>query len=343
MKKKSLIFLVFCIVLIFVAVNVSTCFAKEKKPTVLRLAGPWPPKDPANDQMEFLAEKFNKRANGRYVIQVHPGESLVKIVETLDAIRTGAVEMAGWAIGMYANVEPRFAAAELPFLANSVEADAAINEELMPVYNEFTEKKFNQKMIFTYTCVALDVVSTKPVKTVADWKGLLTQSVSPQSAKFIEYMGGAPVAMPFPEGYQALQKGVVDATTQSSNMVIMFKLNEVAKYMTRGYLIPAAIVISMNMDAFKKMPKDLQDIMVEVGKQQQKESNAFFCSVASKNTDIIRDMGLDVYELPKAERDKWMEKVKPYCDTLFEEMGPEFSQKVKAIAAKVNAKYPYEN
>ena len=88
------------------------------------------------------------------------------------------------------------------------------------------EKKFNQKMIFSYTCVALDLVSTKSVKTVADWKGLLTQSVSPQSAKFIEYMGGAPVAMPFPEAYQALQKGVVEASMQSSNFVIMFFIND---------------------------------------------------------------------------------------------------------------------
>jgi TRAP-type C4-dicarboxylate transport system substrate-binding protein len=293
--------------------------------------------------MDSFAEKFNKRSNGKVIVEHHPGESLVKIIETLDAVRTGAVEMAGWAIGMYANVEPRFAAAELPFLANSVEADAAINVELMPYYNEFAEKKFNQKMIFTYTCVALDIVSTKPVKTVADWKGLLTQSVSPQSANFIESMGGAPVAMPWPEGYQALQKGVVNATTQSSNMVIMFKLHEVAKYMTRGYLIPAAIVISMNMDAFRKMPKDMQNLMVEVGLEQQKESNAFFCSVASKNTDILRDMGMEVYELPKAERDIWKEKLKPYCESLYKKMGPEFSQKVKEVAAKVNAKYPYRN
>jgi TRAP-type C4-dicarboxylate transport system substrate-binding protein len=341
MKKKSTIFMVLCISLIFVSVTVSHCFAKSKKPTVLRLAGPWPPKDPANDQMEFLAEKFNKRAGGRYVIEVHPAESLVKVVESMDAVRTGAVEMAGYPIGMFASVDPRLATAEVPFLANNVEADAALQVETLPLYNEFLEKKFNQKMIFSYTCVALDLVSTKPVKTVADWKGLLTQSVSPQSAKFIEYMGGAPVAMPFPEAYQALQKGVVNASTQSSNFVIMFKLNEVAKYMTRGYLIPAALGIVINMDAFRKMPKDLQDLLVEVGNEQQKESNGWFCSVASKNTDILDDMGMEVYELPKAEREIWMEKVKPYSESLLEKMGPEFSQKVKEAAAKVNAKYPY--
>jgi TRAP-type C4-dicarboxylate transport system substrate-binding protein len=203
------------------------------------------------------------------------------------------------------------------------------------------EKKFNSKAIFSFTCLALDVCSTKPVKTEADWKGLLTQSVSPQSAKFIEAMGGAPVAMPFPEGYQALQKGIVNATMQSSSMMIMFKLTEVGKYVTRGYLIPASLIIAVNMDAFKKMPPNMQNILVEVGKQQQKETNDYFIKIAQENTKTLTKMGEEVYALPKGERDRWAKKVQAYCDSLLKAMEPEFSAQVKKIAAGVNAKYPY--
>jgi TRAP-type C4-dicarboxylate transport system substrate-binding protein len=319
----------------------SVSYGAEQKATVLRLAGPWPPLDPVTLQLQAFADKFNKRAGGKYVVEIHPGESIVKLGESVDALRTGSVEMTGWPIGMFASVDRRFAAAEVPFLVNTVEGDAAMQVALMPLYSQFMEKKFNSKAIFSFTCLALDVCSTKPVKTAADWKGLLTQSVSPQSAKFIEAMGGAPVAMPFPEGYQALQKGIVNATMQSSSMMIMFKLNEVSKYVTRGYLIPASLIIAVNMDAFKKMPKDMQNILVDVGKQQQKETNDFFIGVAQKNTKTLTDMGLEVYTLPKAERDQWAKKLQPYCDSLFKAMGPEFSAKVKKIAAEANAKYPY--
>ena len=49
------------------------------------------------------------------------------------------------------------------------------------------------------------------------------------TAKVVELLGGAGVALDFSEGYQALQKGVIEATLQSGSMVIMFKLNEVAE------------------------------------------------------------------------------------------------------------------
>jgi len=342
MKGKSILIVALVVGSLLIISTLS--YSAETTPTkanVLRLAGPWPPLDPVTIQLQAFADKFNKRAAGRYVVEVHPGESLIKLGESVDALRTGAVEMAGWPIGMFASVDRRFAAAEVPFLVNSVEGDAAMQVALMPLYSQFMEKKFNSKAIFSFTCLALDVCGTKPVKTAADWKGLLTQAVSPQSAKFIEAMGGASVAMPFPEGYQALQKGIVNATMQSSSMMIMFKLNEVAKYVTRGYLIPASLIIGVNMDAFKKMPKDMQNILVDVGRQQQKETNGYFIGVAQKNTDTLKNIGIEVYALPKAERDQWVKKLQPYCDSLFKAMGPEFSAKVKKIAAEANAKYSY--
>jgi TRAP-type C4-dicarboxylate transport system substrate-binding protein len=339
MKRKTIFFVVLVVGLLLITFTLS--YAAEKKATVLRLAGPWPPLDPVTLQLQAFADKFNQQAGGKYIVEVHPGESLVKIIESVDALRTGAVEMAGWPIGVFASVDRRFAAAEIPFLVNSVEGDAAMQVALMPLYSQFMEKKFNSKAIFSFTCLALDVCSTKPVKTEADWKGLLTQSVSPQSAKFIEAMGGAPVAMPFPEGYQALQKGIVNATMQSSSMMIMFKLTEVGKYVTRGYLIPASLIIAVNMDAFKKMPPNMQNILVEVGKQQQKETNDYFIKIAQENTKTLTKMGEEVYALPKGERDRWAKKVQAYCDSLLKAMEPEFSAQVKKIAAGVNAKYPY--
>lgn len=341
MKKLSILFVALLVAFLFIVSAVSIGVAAPKKPAILRLAGPWPPLDPVTIQLKAFVEKFNERAGGRYIVEIHPGESLVKLGESVDALRTGAVEMAGWPIGMFASLDRRFAAAEVPFLANCVEADADMQVKLMPLYNQFMEKKFNCKAVFSFTCLALDVCSTRPIRTAADWKGLLAQSVSPQSAKFIEAMGGAAVAMPFPEGYQALQKGVVEATMQSSSMMIMFKLNEVADYVTRGYLIPASLVIAVNMNTFRKMPEDIQDILVGTGKQQQKETNDFFIHMAKENTKTLTDMGMEVISLPKEERDKWAEILQPYCNSLFDSMGPEFSAKVKEIAAEVNAKYPY--
>ena len=154
-------------------------------------------------------------------------------------------------------------------------------------------------------------------------------------------MGGSAVPMDFPEGYQALQKKVVDATMQSSSMMIMFKLNEVAKYVTRGYLIPASIIIAINLDTFKAMPKDIQNALVDAGKQQQKEANDFFIKVAQDNTTTLTQMGIDVYNLPKSERDTWQAMVKPFSDSLITAMG-DFGKDVLKASDDANKKYPYK-
>jgi TRAP-type C4-dicarboxylate transport system substrate-binding protein len=203
-------------------------------------------------------------------------------------------------------------------------------------------KKFNSKPVVSFTCIALDVISIKPVKTAADWKGLLCQSVSPQSGKFIEYMGGSAVPMPFPDGYQGIQKKVIEASTQSSSMMIMFKMNEVADYVLRGYLIPASLMLAINLDAYNKMPKDMKDLILKLGKQSQTETNNFFINVAQENTKTLTDMGITVYNLPKAERDAWAKTVQPYCEELYKSMGDDFANKLKKIAADANKKYPYK-
>ncbi|HEX7475053.1 MAG TPA: TRAP transporter substrate-binding protein DctP [Dehalococcoidales bacterium] len=319
----------------------STTSAPAQTAKVLRLAVPWPVGDPVTNQIQKFLDNFNAKAAGRYVIELHPSESLVKTADSMDALRTGAVEMAGWPVGVFASNDARYAAAEIPFLVNNVQADAAMQVKTMPLYDSFQETKFNSKPLFSFTCLALDIISTKPIKVASDWNGLLCQSVSPQSAKFIGAMGGSAVPLDFPEAYQALQKGTVTASTQSSSLDIMFKLNEVAKYITRGYLIPAAIMISINVDTYKAMPQDLQTAIVQTGLQAQTDANTFFIATDKTNNDTLTGMGINVYALPKDERDRWMKMVKPASDSLLQAMPADFAAQVKAAADQVNASNPY--
>ncbi len=308
--------------------------------TVLRLAVPWPPGDPVTVNIQNFADAFNAQAKG-YKIELHPGEQLVKMNDSVDALRTGAVEMGGWPIGAFGSMDPIFAGAELPFLANNAEADAAITAATMPLYADVMKKKFNSQPVFTFTCLGLDMISTKQVKTQADWKGMLVQSVSPQSAKFIELLGGSSVPMPFADGYQGLQKKTIEGSMQSSSMMIMFKMNEVAKYVIRGYLIPASLGVFVNMDTFNKMPKDQQDLLLKCGLDAQKKTNDYFIKVAADNTKSLTDMGLTVYTLPKAERDAWKTTIWPYTEELLNKMGADTAAKFKAAADAANTANPY--
>jgi TRAP-type C4-dicarboxylate transport system substrate-binding protein len=340
MKKILLLFVAVAIISMSLGALVS-CSDEPEETVVLRLAVPWPIGDPVTNNVQEFLDKFNAQADGKYVIELHPGESLVATNDSMDALRTGSVEMAGWPIGIYGNLDPVFSCAEFPFVVNSVEGDAALTVEMLPLYDEVMTEKFNTKPIFAFTCLGIDMMSKEPVHTLADWDGLLTQTISPQTAKVVELLGGAGVAMPFAEGYQGLQKGTIEASLQSGSMMIMFKMNEVADYVLSAYLTPASIVIAINLEVYNDMPKDIQELIVKLGKEAQASTNEFFVNVYWKNYDTMEDLGITVYRLPKAERDIWAEKLDPYAEELFAEMDPDMANKIRAIAEDLDKKYPY--
>ena len=131
---------------------------------------------PATDYMaEYtvtMAKRFNARFPGEYEITVHPGGALMGMAESLDGVRTGMVEIGQFPPGVFSNTDVCFTSAELPFLYNNVEANIAACDELLPVYSELLEEKYNQKALALWTATSLDLLSTKPIKTMTDWQGL---------------------------------------------------------------------------------------------------------------------------------------------------------------------------
>jgi TRAP-type transport system periplasmic protein len=319
----------------------TTAPAAPAKAVVLRLAVPSPKGDSVVNNLENFANDFNAKAGGKYVIEIHPGESLVKFPDSLDAVRTGAVEMDLWPVDFFSSVNPDFAAASLPFVINGIEADAAYGMAMMPTYGSIMTSKFNCKPIYFHTLTGMDLISKKEVKTKADWKNLLVHSISPQMGNIIQYMGGAPVSMPFSDAYQGIQKGVVEASVISSSQMVTYKMYEVAKYLDTCYLTPSAAVIAINMDVWNKMPKDMQDLMLDCGKTASKATNDYYIKATKEFEKILADNGMTVYAVPAAERQIWADTVKPYCDELYSKMDPEFAAKVKEISAQLNAQYPY--
>jgi TRAP-type C4-dicarboxylate transport system substrate-binding protein len=357
--KRSVFILAVLLLLVSLVTLVTACGGEETTTTaaqatdttaapsgdvkVLRMAVPWPVGDPVTDniQQNFI-DKFNA-AQTQYRIELHPGGSLLAMPDSFEAVRTGGVEIAGWPTAVFGSVVPEFMLAELPFSVNTIEADAEYNVMMTPIYDKALTAKHNMKTVYNFTCQGLDVISKEPVKTLADWDGLLCQTISPVTAKVVELLGGAGVALEFSEGYQALQKGVIEATLQSGSMVIMFKLNEVAKNITRAYLTPASIGAWINLDVYNGMPDDIKAIFDKCGLDAQAAINANMIKLYHENYDTMAGIGMTVYPLPGAERANWAAKVKPYSDELLAGVDQATADQVRQATQQLDQKYPYKD
>lgn len=125
-------------------------------------------------------------------------------------------------------------------------------------------KKFNLHWIPYHSNITeAEYLSNKPITTVADFKGLKFRGTG-WSTKVINEMGGSGVMMPFQDVYSALERGLIDAaevSTPSGNWDL--KYHEVVKY--QGFpgihKLWETAGLMINMDAWNKLPKDLQAIL----------------------------------------------------------------------------------
>lgn len=290
-------------------------------------------------QIKMCENVFN-RTNGRCKIELFWSDSLVPMFESLDAVRLGSAEMATFPFGPFGGMDPRFASSEMPLFYNTIEAQIEAQAALMPAYSGVFEEKFNQKALQVRSILPLNMGSVKsPVKTLADWDKKLTQTISPAVTAIIEKLGavGAP-ASPL-DVYELLQKGTVDATIQSLGKYVEAKLWEVCDYFTNAMFISASAATTINLDVWNKLPKDIQDIILEEAKIAQDAIRDVTVGMYNSYMDQLR-ANMEVYDLPAAERQKWQEALQPVVDEMLGRMG-DFANDVKATAEAANAKYPY--
>lgn len=295
--------------------------------------------DPMTVRDEEMAKRFNERAGGAYIISVHPGDSIVKTPELMDAVRTGAVEMMATSWTIFSGKDEKLEAACLPFLFDNANAVAAAAQDIVELYTPLLQEKFNQKPLGFYYVGFNDLIGTKPVKTMADWKSWLTGSPDPPSAKMIEALGGNAISVPWNEIYSAMSKGVIDNMVMGNYIAVDFKLTDIIKTSTQFYGISGNSAYSINLDVWNKMPKDIQDILVEEAQRTAEDKSKFSIDRMQEDLNIYKSKGIESYVLPADERAKWKAAVQPYVDGKLDSMG-DFGKKMKEIADKANKANP---
>jgi TRAP-type C4-dicarboxylate transport system substrate-binding protein len=288
-----------------------------------------------------MTENIKQRTNGRCKIDIFWSDSLIPMFELLDAVRLGSTEMATFPTGAFSNTDVTFASAEIPFLYDTMESQLEGQGALVEPYNTIFEAKYSQKSVSVTSIIPLNIGCVKrPIKTLADWKGLMVQSISPITSEVTTAFGatGAP-ASPI-EVYELLEKKTVDATIQSLGKYVEAKLWEVCPNITNANLFPASAVTTINLNVWNGLPKDIQDIILDEAKKMKAEVDRITIKTYYSYLDTM-GKNMQVYNLPKAERENWRTAAKPIIDGYLTKMGS-FSDTLLKTANEANKKNPYK-
>jgi TRAP-type C4-dicarboxylate transport system substrate-binding protein len=219
------------------------------------------------------SENLEKASNGRIVVKRFPNSQMGPTPAHYDLARTGQADVSWFLHGGTPGRFPLTELISLPFMVGSSEIGVkTLNDpELRSKYLDAEHKGLKILMLLTHQ--PGDVHTTKKaIRTVDDFKGMRLRFATPPVRDLIAGLGGTPVGVSPTEQAEQLQKGTIDGTfIDYGGAGIAFKLGGTLKYSTELYAYVASFGIGVNEDFWKKLPPDLQKLMVDSMTGKEKE------------------------------------------------------------------------
>ena len=203
--------------------------------------------------MAPYAQDVNKASDGELDVKLFYGPSIANFGNVYDRVTSGVVEVGFGMSGQFGGQFSKSEVASLPFLSeNCAEASVATwrlyeNGTLAQEY-----ERVKPLALFYLTSSSFHTTS-KPLKTMEDFKGVKFAVTSRTSGQYVEMLGGVAVSMQPSDVYQAMQRGLVGGTSLGWPAVPTFKIEEVSKYHLDVFYTVNPAFVFMNKDAYAKL------------------------------------------------------------------------------------------
>ncbi len=281
----------------------------------------WPPGAmPPTKILQPWCDKIAADSGNKLKCQIFPAMQLGGTpAQLIDQAKDGVVDIAFTLPGYTAGRFPIMEVFELPFMNNSAETGARAAWDYLQKY---ALKEFPGTRILATWVHDEGYVHTRdrPVKVLADFKGLKMRAPTRQTNKLLARLGATPVGMPLPAVADAVSKGTIDGFALPWEVIPSVKLHEMVKYHTetdasRPALYSALFILAMNQAKYEGLPAELKAVI-------DRNSGAGLSQQAGKIWDESQavgrkpavDRGNTFYRLPAAEVDLWIKASHPLYD-----------------------------
>jgi TRAP-type C4-dicarboxylate transport system substrate-binding protein len=253
-----------------------------------------------------MLEELKKRSDGRITYTLYAGGALGKGPEHFDIVANGLSDMgyftATWTPG-------KFPLTDVLSFAAWVDGKDVSVDIGNKVYKEGLQKEFpNVKVLELNGCIQAFLWTTKPVKSLADCKGLRIRTPGGMQTQYIKSLGAEPVFMPLGDVYLALETGTIDGLVTCPPLVLAFKLYEVVKHGVIATFGCVSEGVVMNKKTWERTPDDLKVIIEEVVGNPFRSTGGLTQGVYKTMMKEIAAKGVDMYEMPPDQAALWFDK-----------------------------------
>ena len=292
------------------------------KAVELRLAHFWPATHPAEtDLVQPWIAAVEEATEGRVKITSFPGETLAQADAIYEGVKSGIADIGLSCFAYTRGQFPVLEVFELPgIIYNDSNAASRVAWEGIQQLNP--KEVQDTTLMMVITTGPGNLFTKKPVKEIGDLKGLEIRATG-LSAATLKALGATPVAMSQAEAYEAISKGVAQGNLGPTEILKGWRQAEVTDYITiTPFLYNTLFFFTMNTNKWNAISAKDQQAILEVN---QRFFEDVACGLWDKQNEAafsyaINENGMEVIELTDAEKELWLDLVKPVQDDFVSRM-----------------------
>jgi len=291
-------------------------YVLAQKPEVeLHLAITAPPTKPSGQHIIAFIKAVRDESKGRIKIIPHfYGELSKSERDYVDLLMSGDLDLAHIATSGMASYTKTLQLFDLPFLYENDEKKAAFmtsdaaQDIIDKVYQELGIRPLRLKN--NPTAGARWIVSSKPIRTSEDMKGLKIRTMESQLlVKIFRALGANPLPLPYGECYTALQMKLVDAMENSLSSILSHGFSDYAKYVVDLTPVDVVTPIWISGKTWEKLSPENQKILLKAADISAEAVWACFKYDFINTTKQLKEDGVEIIYLPDEEKAKAREAV----------------------------------
>ena len=284
-------------------------------------------KHPKGIAASLLEKRVNAEMNGKACMQVFPNSTLYDDKKVLEAMLNGDVQLAAPSLSKFEKFTKKFRIFDLPFLFNDIDA-----------VDRFQNSDDGQKLLNSMNRRGLrglaywhngmkQMSANKPLIKPEDAKGLKFRvQASDVLVAQIEQLGASPQKMSFKEVYGGLQTGVIDAQSNTWSNIYGKKFFEVQDGVTETNHGILDYLVVTSTKWWDGLPGDVRNQLATILKEVTETRNSESTKVNLANKQNIIDAGGKVRTLTPAQRQAWVDAMKPVWKKFEKDIGADLMQ-----------------
>jgi TRAP-type C4-dicarboxylate transport system substrate-binding protein len=281
-----------------------------------------PPNKGYSPGMEWFAEEFPKRTNGRYKVETYGASTLVPIDAVLDSTKKGVCQIGTTSLAQFSKDFPLGIVQQMPGLGwpwpgrtpESLDAQAAAQWEFLSTVPEVADEF--KDFVHLGPPFALEtsylIMIDKEVRKPEDFRGTKMAATGP-SAELVEANGGATVAIVVPQIFMNLEKKVVEGAMANFTMATDWKYETLCDFFYMQDFGAGLICSLMNKEFYDSMSPEDQKILVDTWNECTQVTREFQKNSTVESKGILEAAGIELKEPTAEEAAAWQKAFEEVC------------------------------